>query len=106
MKTIPTVNDYAVHIWYSARKGDECFVAQVLGWPSIMAHGDTHEEAAREIRDALALALEVSLKYGNPIPEPQRATITTPALLARLGHGVKSRVKLAATRKSRALAAA
>jgi predicted RNase H-like HicB family nuclease len=35
-----------IRIWYSAEKGDECFIAQVVEWPGIMAHGDTREEAA------------------------------------------------------------
>jgi len=75
MKKVPTVNDYQFQIWYSA--DDECFVAQVVGWPSIMADGASIEEAAYEIRDALDFALEVSLKHGNRIPEPKRVSTRT-----------------------------
>jgi predicted RNase H-like HicB family nuclease len=49
----PDARDYEIRIWYSAEKGDECFVAQVVEWPGIMAHGDTREEAARQIQLAL-----------------------------------------------------
>jgi len=81
--------DYEIRIWYSAEKGDECFVAQVvessqreavrdgqakrgarreLGrssqWPGIMAHGDTREQAAREIQLALDGALESAAESG------------------------------------------
>jgi predicted RNase H-like HicB family nuclease len=49
---------YEIRIWYSAEKGDECFIAQVVGWPGIMAHGDTREEAARQIQLALEGAFE------------------------------------------------
>ncbi len=38
---------YEIRIWYSAEKGDECFIAQVVEWPGIMAHGDTREELLR-----------------------------------------------------------
>jgi hypothetical protein len=46
----PDPRDYEIRIWYSAEKGDECFIAQVVGWPGIMAHGETREEAARQIQ--------------------------------------------------------
>ena len=45
--------DYEIRIWYSAEKADECFIAQVVEWPGLMAHGDTREEAARQIQLAL-----------------------------------------------------
>lgn len=54
--------DYEIRIWYSADKGDECFIAQVVEWPGIMAHGDTREEAARQIQ--LEGALEVAAEQG------------------------------------------
>ena len=65
--------DYEIRIWYSAEKGDECFVAQVVEWPGIMAHGDTREEAAREIQLALDGALEVATERGIKPPAPALA---------------------------------
>jgi predicted RNase H-like HicB family nuclease len=65
----PDPRDYEIRIWYSAEKGDECFVAQVVEWPGIMAHGDTREEAAREIQ----LALEVAAERGIKPPAPALA---------------------------------
>ena len=56
----PNHRDYEIRIWYSAEKGDECFIAQVVEWPAIMAHGDTREEAARQIQLALEGALQVA----------------------------------------------
>ncbi len=32
----PAPGDYEIRIWYSAEKGDECFIAQVVEWPGIM----------------------------------------------------------------------
>lgn len=65
--------DYEIRIWYSAEKGDECFVAQVVEWPGIMAHGDTREEAAREIQLALDGALESAAERGIKPPAPALA---------------------------------
>jgi len=65
--------DYEIRIWYSAEKGDECFIAQVVEWPGVMAHGDTREEAAREIQLALEAALEAANESGVKPPTPALA---------------------------------
>jgi predicted RNase H-like HicB family nuclease len=64
----PDPRAYEIRIWYSAEKGDECFIAQVVEWPAIMAHGDTREEAARQIQLALEGALEVATERGVQPP--------------------------------------
>jgi predicted RNase H-like HicB family nuclease len=69
----PDPRDYEIRIWYSATKGDECFIAQVVEWPGIMAHGDTRQEAAREIQSALEGALKVALDDGIEVPAPAMA---------------------------------
>ena len=66
----PDPRDYEIRIWYSAEKSDECYVAQVVEWPGIMAHGDTREEAAREIQSALEGDLEVAAEQGIKPPAP------------------------------------
>jgi predicted RNase H-like HicB family nuclease len=66
----PDPRDYEIRIWYSAEKGDECYVAQVVEWPGIMAHGDTREQAAREIQLALEGALELASEQGIKPPAP------------------------------------
>jgi predicted RNase H-like HicB family nuclease len=65
----PDPRDYEIRIWYSAQKGDKCFIAQVVEWPGIMAHGDTREEAARQIQLALEGALEVAAESGVKLPK-------------------------------------
>lgn len=62
--------EYEIRIWYSAVEGDDCFIAQVVEWPGIMAHGDTREEAAREIQLALEGALEFAAEKGIQPPAP------------------------------------
>ncbi|MEO5754113.1 MAG: type II toxin-antitoxin system HicB family antitoxin [Chthoniobacterales bacterium] len=75
MKTAskPDPRDYEIRIWYSAVKGDDCFIAQVVEWPGIMAHGDTREEAAREIQLALEGALDFAAEEGIQPPAPAMA---------------------------------
>jgi predicted RNase H-like HicB family nuclease len=69
----PDPRDYEIRIWYSAEKGDECFIAQVVEWTGIMAHGDTREEAARQIQLAIEGALEVAAEQGIKPPAPALA---------------------------------
>ena len=69
----PNPRDYEIRIRYSGSKGDECFVAQVVEWPGVMAHGDTREEAARQIQMALEGALQVAAKEGIKPPLPALA---------------------------------
>ena len=71
METIvqPESRDYEIRIWYSAEKGDECFIAQVVEWPGIMAHGDTREDAARQIQLALDGALGTAAERGIKPPK-------------------------------------
>jgi predicted RNase H-like HicB family nuclease len=64
--------DYEIRIWYSAVPGDDCYIAQVIEWPGIMAHGETREEAAREIQAALENALEFAAETGFKPPAPAR----------------------------------
>jgi predicted RNase H-like HicB family nuclease len=64
--------DYEIRIRWSATRGDDCYVAQVVEWPSITAHGETREAAAREIQLALEGALDFAHETGTPIPAPVR----------------------------------
>jgi len=64
-------SDYKTRTWYSAAKGDECYIAQVVQWPGIMAHGETREHAAREIQLALEGALDAAKTAGVAAPEPR-----------------------------------
>ena len=65
--------EYQIHIRWSPVEGDQCYVAQVVEWPGIMAHGDTREAAAREIQTALEGALAVAKETGATIPPPALA---------------------------------
>jgi antitoxin HicB len=55
------------------REDEATWFARVVELPGCMTEGDTPEEAADMIQDALAAWLEVALEDGLPIPEPQKA---------------------------------
>jgi len=95
MKADP--NDYEVRIWYSPEPGDECFVAQVLDMPGIMAHGETREEAAREIQMALQLALDTYAEIGKPPPAPKNHAAVA---LGRRGGSARTRAKRLAAKRN------
>ncbi|HEX8906258.1 MAG TPA: type II toxin-antitoxin system HicB family antitoxin [Longimicrobiaceae bacterium] len=59
---------YEVIIFWSAE--DQLFLAQVPELPGCIAHGDSREEALRNVEDAIDLWLEVAKRRGRPIPEP------------------------------------
>ena len=64
--------DYEIRLFYSPDPGDECWVAQVVEWPTITAVGDSAEEAAREMQVALRLALLSAQDAGVEPPAPVR----------------------------------
>lgn len=90
------VNDkYEIRIRYSDTPGDDCFVAQVVEMPGVMAHGSTREEAAREIQVALEGVIEAAAEDGIPLPEPRNVSAVD---LGRAGGLKKSSAKAQAAR--------
>jgi predicted RNase H-like HicB family nuclease len=62
---------------------DESWVANVPDLPGCSAHGDTPEDAIREIQVAMELWLEVARDAGDPIPAPSyRSEVSTLAKAA------------------------
>lgn len=62
------MTDYPIVIFRTP--SDELWVAKVPDLPGCSAHGDTAEEALREVQVALELWLEVAKEVGKPIPMP------------------------------------
>lgn len=91
----PNAKEYEVRIWYSDVPGDDCYVAQANDMPGIMAHGDSREAAAREIQEALRLALETYAQNKEEPPAPKSAAA---ASLGRIGGSAKSPEKSIAAR--------
>ncbi|HJP95724.1 MAG TPA: toxin-antitoxin system HicB family antitoxin [Pyrinomonadaceae bacterium] len=60
--------DYLYSVVWSEE--DKAFIGRVLEFPSLAAHGDTQEDALREIRSAVEYALEDLGDCGEIVPEP------------------------------------
>lgn len=60
---------YEVILYWSETDG--VFVAEVPELPGCMAHGDTHESALANVKDAMQLWLDTARECGTPVPEPK-----------------------------------
>ena len=63
------MDKYEIIIYWSEE--DQAFIAEVPELPGCMAHGDSHESALANIRDAMALWIETAKEFGDPIPKPK-----------------------------------
>jgi predicted RNase H-like HicB family nuclease len=62
------MRDYHINLFLN--EADGLWVADIPDLPGCSAHGETPEEAAREVQLAKAGWLEVAKEIGKPIPEP------------------------------------
>ncbi len=60
---------YHINLFWSSE--DACWIADVPDLHYCSAHGETPDDAAREIRVAIDLFLESCRAHGDPIPEPR-----------------------------------
>ena len=63
------MNHYEIIIYWSNE--DQAFLAEAPELPGCMAHGNSYEEALRNIRDAMAFWIDVAREQGEPIPVPK-----------------------------------
>lgn len=66
--SLPKAEQYLYSVGWSEM--DEAFVARVAEFPSLSAHGDTQEEAMREIKSVVGFVLNDLQENSEPIPEP------------------------------------
>ena len=66
-------SDYAVLIQPLPEEEGGGFLATVPDLPGCMSDGETREEAARNIEDAIASWIEEARALGRAVPEPQAA---------------------------------
>ena len=57
---------FAINIFWSDE--DHAFVANAPELPGCMAHGDTHEAALAEVKQAMSLWLEAARAAGRTVP--------------------------------------
>jgi len=48
---------------------DQCFVADVPELPGCMAHGDSHEAALAQVKQAIQLWLDTAQSLGRSVPQ-------------------------------------
>lgn len=63
------MNKYEVIIYWSAE--DQLFIAEVPELPGCKAHGDSHEDALANAKDAMEFWIDRARELARPIPEPQ-----------------------------------
>ena len=63
-----SINLYSYQVAWSPE--DEAFVARVLEFPSLAAHGDTQEQALGELRVVVDDIVEDLRASGEPVPAP------------------------------------
>jgi len=64
---------YSILIQYDAT--DKIYIASVPDLKGCMAHGNTREQAMKEIQEAMQLHLEVLQEKGMDIPKPMMHVI-------------------------------
>ena len=64
---------YEVIIYWS--NADGVFVAEAPELPGCMAHGETQEDALRNIQVAMGLWIDTAREFGDPVPEPKGARL-------------------------------
>jgi predicted RNase H-like HicB family nuclease len=63
------MDKYEIIIYWSDE--DQAFIAEVPELPGCMAHGDTHESALAEVREAMDLWTKTAREFGDPVPPPR-----------------------------------
>ena len=63
------MDKYEIIIYWSDE--DRAFVAEVPELPGCAAHGDTHEAALANAKEAMQLWIDTAREFGDPIPEPK-----------------------------------
>lgn len=78
---------------------DKSFIARVAEFPSLAAHGNTQEEALREIKDVVRFVLEDLKESDEPIPEPFGKRSFSGRLVLRMPEYLHRQLALEAMRE-------
>lgn len=102
MKKNIGTEEYSISICYSSE--DFCYVADVLEFDGhCMAHGDTYEEALKEIKVAIKGWLKAAKKSGIEIPVPFSRRKYSGKLTLRLTPTKHRQLEIAATQEGTSL---
>ncbi len=65
-------HDYAILIEALSDEDGGGFMATAPDLPGCMSDGETREEAARNVEDAIECWIEEAIEMGRPVPAPSR----------------------------------
>ncbi len=60
---------YEIIIYWSEE--DQVYIAEVPELPGCMVHGDSHESALLNAKDAIKLWIDTAREFGDSVPEPK-----------------------------------
>jgi predicted RNase H-like HicB family nuclease len=63
------MNRYEIIIYWSNE--DNAFIAEVPELAGCMAHGNSHEEALENAKEAISLWIDTAKEFGDPVPTPK-----------------------------------
>ena len=63
------MHKYEIILYWSNE--DAAFIAEVPELPGCMAHGDSQEEALKNINEAMQLWIDTATEFGDAIPLPK-----------------------------------
>jgi len=63
------MNKYEIIIFWSEE--DKLYIADVPELAGCMAHGDSHEAALANSKDAIEHWIATAKEFGDPVPEPK-----------------------------------
>lgn len=78
---------------------DEAFIARVAEFPSLAAHGDTQEDALREIKEVVRFVLSDLKESKEPIPEPLGKRSFSGRLVLRMPEYLHRKLALEASQQ-------
>lgn len=63
------MHKYEMIIYWSDE--DQVFIAEVPELPGCIAHGNTHEAALTNAKEAIQLWIDTAKEFGDPVPVPK-----------------------------------
>lgn len=78
---------------------DDAYIARVAEFPSLAAHGDTQEDALREIKDVVKFVLSDLKENNELIPEPFGKRSFSGRLVLRLPEYLHRKLSLEAAQQ-------
>ncbi|HEY0404341.1 MAG TPA: type II toxin-antitoxin system HicB family antitoxin [Pyrinomonadaceae bacterium] len=69
------MNKYRIEISWSEE--DHLFIAEVPELPGCMTHGRTRARARANAKEAIQAWIDTATEFGDPIPKPRRARVTS-----------------------------